>query len=112
MDKSTLQNRFPLSYEHNSPNTQREMGKSEDLGNELTKNKFHLISAINISTGWTVSMDDATAFTENWKTFCLSNNHLLPKQRSKPNPHFASHIPKLFQFGGSEQSLAIWGMSP
>ncbi|MBW0505307.1 hypothetical protein O181_045022 [Austropuccinia psidii MF-1] len=37
--------------EPNSPNTQRKMCKSEELENELTKNTFHLISAINIATG-------------------------------------------------------------
>ncbi|MBW0565420.1 hypothetical protein O181_105135 [Austropuccinia psidii MF-1] len=50
--------------EHNSPNTQRKMVQAEDLENELTKNTFHLISAINITTSWTVSMDDTTAFAE------------------------------------------------
>ncbi|MBW0461746.1 hypothetical protein O181_001461 [Austropuccinia psidii MF-1] len=52
--------------EHNSPNMQSKMGKSEELENQLTKNTFHLISAINIaiSTGWTVSMNDATVFAE------------------------------------------------
>ncbi|MBW0489916.1 hypothetical protein O181_029631 [Austropuccinia psidii MF-1] len=57
--------------EHHSPNTQRKMGKWEDLGNELTKNKFHLISAINLDTSWTVSIDDVTAFAENWKKIPL-----------------------------------------
>ncbi|MBW0482086.1 hypothetical protein O181_021801 [Austropuccinia psidii MF-1] len=82
--------------EHSSPNTQRKMCKSEELANELTKNTFHLISAINIATSWTVSMDDATAFSEHWKAFCLSNQHLFPKQKSKPNKHFSDHIPELF----------------
>ncbi|MBW0522712.1 hypothetical protein O181_062427 [Austropuccinia psidii MF-1] len=53
--------------EHNSTNTQTKMGQSEELANELTKNTFHLISSLNIATSWTVSMDDATAFAENWK---------------------------------------------
>ncbi|MBW0492039.1 hypothetical protein O181_031754 [Austropuccinia psidii MF-1] len=48
--------------EHKSANTQRKMGLSEEIANELTKNTFHLISAINIATSWTASMDDATAF--------------------------------------------------
>ncbi|MBW0528331.1 hypothetical protein O181_068046 [Austropuccinia psidii MF-1] len=48
--------------EHNSPNTQRKMGQSGERANGLTKNKFHFISAINIATSWTVSMDDATSF--------------------------------------------------
>ncbi|MBW0467943.1 hypothetical protein O181_007658 [Austropuccinia psidii MF-1] len=60
--------------EHNSPNTQRKMGQSGELANERTKNTFHLISAINIATSWTVSMDDATAFTEHWKQFALPIN--------------------------------------
>ncbi|MBW0489159.1 hypothetical protein O181_028874 [Austropuccinia psidii MF-1] len=64
---------------HNSPNTQRRMGQEGELPNEPTKNTFHLISATNISTSWTVSMDDTTAFSENWKKFHLSNQHLLPK---------------------------------
>ncbi|MBW0471932.1 hypothetical protein O181_011647 [Austropuccinia psidii MF-1] len=64
--------------------------------NELTKNTFHLIGAINISTGWTVSMDDENAFAEHWKKFCLSNQHLLPKKKSKPNHHFADDIPEHF----------------
>ncbi|MBW0572945.1 hypothetical protein O181_112660 [Austropuccinia psidii MF-1] len=59
-------------YEHNSPNTQRKMGQEEELANDLTKNTFHLISAINIATSWTVSMDDMAAFSEHWKTFRLS----------------------------------------
>ncbi|MBW0473052.1 hypothetical protein O181_012767 [Austropuccinia psidii MF-1] len=94
MDKSTPQNGFPLSLyfkaaewallykvyipflmlsqqmslnENSSPNTQRKMSQSEELANELTKNTFHLISAINIATSWTASMDDATSFSENWK---------------------------------------------
>ncbi|MBW0505314.1 hypothetical protein O181_045029 [Austropuccinia psidii MF-1] len=67
--------------EHNSPNTKRKMGKSEELANELTKNTFYLISAINIATSWNVSMDDAAPFSEHWKEFCLSNQHLFPKQK-------------------------------
>ncbi|MBW0484114.1 hypothetical protein O181_023829 [Austropuccinia psidii MF-1] len=50
--------------EHNSPNTQRKMGQAEKLANELTKDTFHLISAINIATSWTVSMDGMTTFAE------------------------------------------------
>ncbi|MBW0526430.1 hypothetical protein O181_066145 [Austropuccinia psidii MF-1] len=61
--------------EHKSINTQRNMVQSEELLNELTKNPFHLISAINIATSWTVSTDDASAFSEHWKKFCLSNQH-------------------------------------
>ncbi|MBW0506502.1 hypothetical protein O181_046217 [Austropuccinia psidii MF-1] len=59
--------------EHKSANTQRNMCQSEELANELTKNTFHLISAINIATSCTVSMDDAKAFAEHWKILCLSN---------------------------------------
>ncbi|MBW0523200.1 hypothetical protein O181_062915 [Austropuccinia psidii MF-1] len=84
-------------------NTQRNMGQSEEIGNELTKNTFRLISAINIATGWTVSMDDATAFADHWKKFCLSNQHLFS------NHHFADHIPKLFQCWGPAQASATWG---
>ncbi|MBW0560836.1 hypothetical protein O181_100551 [Austropuccinia psidii MF-1] len=83
--------------EHNSPNTQGKMCTSEELENELTKKTFHLISAINIATSWTVSMDDATAFSEHWKTICLFNQQLFPKQKSKPNHHISDHIPELFQ---------------
>ncbi|MBW0463826.1 hypothetical protein O181_003541 [Austropuccinia psidii MF-1] len=36
--------------EHNSCNTQRKMGQSEELANELTTNTIHLISAIEIAT--------------------------------------------------------------
>ncbi|MBW0501949.1 hypothetical protein O181_041664 [Austropuccinia psidii MF-1] len=86
-----------LLDEHKSANTQRNMGQSEEIANELTKNTFHLINAINISTSWTVSMDDVTSFAEHWKTFHLSNQHVFPKHKSKPNHHFADHIPKLFQ---------------
>ncbi|MBW0549722.1 hypothetical protein O181_089437 [Austropuccinia psidii MF-1] len=89
---------------HQSPNTQRNMGQSEEIANELTKNTFHLISAINIATSWTVSMYDATAFAEHWKIFHLSNKHLFPKQKSKPNHHFSDHIPKLFQRWGPAQA--------
>ncbi|MBW0582892.1 hypothetical protein O181_122607, partial [Austropuccinia psidii MF-1] len=53
--------------------------------------------AINIVTIWTVSSDDANAFSEHWKKFGLSNQHLFPKQKIKPNHHFSDHIPKLFQ---------------
>ncbi|MBW0562391.1 hypothetical protein O181_102106 [Austropuccinia psidii MF-1] len=95
--------------EHNSPNTQRKTGQSEELENELTKNTFHLISAINISTSWTVSMDDSTAFAEHWKRFCLSNKHLFPKQKSKPNHHLSDHIPELFQHWGPAQASSTWG---
>ncbi|MBW0469704.1 hypothetical protein O181_009419 [Austropuccinia psidii MF-1] len=95
--------------EHNSPNTQRKMSKSEDLANEINKNTFHLISAIDIATSWTVSMDDATAFAEHWKTFSLSNQHLFPTQKRKPNHHFADHIPELFKRWGPAQALATWG---
>ncbi|MBW0560120.1 hypothetical protein O181_099835 [Austropuccinia psidii MF-1] len=59
--------------EHKSANTQRKMGQSEEIENELAKTTFHLISAINIATSWTVSIDDATEFAEHWKKFCLSN---------------------------------------
>ncbi|MBW0529249.1 hypothetical protein O181_068964 [Austropuccinia psidii MF-1] len=98
-----------LLDEHKSANTQRNMGQSEELENELSKNTFHLISAINIATSWTVSMNDANAFSENWKNFCLSNQHLFPKQKSKPDHHFSDHIPKLFQHWGPEQASATWG---
>ncbi|MBW0497016.1 hypothetical protein O181_036731 [Austropuccinia psidii MF-1] len=79
--------------EHNFPNTQRIIGPQEGLANEPTKNTFHLISAINIATSWTVSMDYAISFAEHWKKFRLSNQHLFPKQKSKPN----HHIPELFE---------------
>ncbi|MBW0517233.1 hypothetical protein O181_056948 [Austropuccinia psidii MF-1] len=85
------------------------MGQAEELENELTKNTFHWISAINIATSWTVSMDNVNAFSENWKKFCLSNQHLFPKQKSKPNHHFAGQIPELFQFLGPAQASATWG---
>ncbi|MBW0507106.1 hypothetical protein O181_046821 [Austropuccinia psidii MF-1] len=93
-----------LLDEHQSTNTQRNLGQSEEISNELTKNTFHLISAINIATSWTVSMYDATAFAEHWKEFCLSNQHLFPKQKHKPNHHFADHIPQLFQCWGPAQA--------
>ncbi|MBW0537034.1 hypothetical protein O181_076749 [Austropuccinia psidii MF-1] len=95
--------------EHNSPNTQRKMGQSEELANEQIKNTFHFIGAINIATSWTVSMDDVTAFSEHWKKFCLSNQHLFPKQNSKQNHHFAYYIPQLFQSWGPAQASATWG---
>ncbi|MBW0505676.1 hypothetical protein O181_045391 [Austropuccinia psidii MF-1] len=91
-------------YEHNSPKPQREMGQSEELANELTKDTFYWIIAINIATSWTVSMDDVTPFAENWKESCLSNQHLFPTQKSKPNHHFADHIPELFQCWGPAQA--------
>ncbi|MBW0570762.1 hypothetical protein O181_110477 [Austropuccinia psidii MF-1] len=138
MDKSTPQNGFPshgsfkasewaLLYkvyipilmlsqqmsvdEHKSANTQRNMGKSEEIANELTKNSFHLISAINLATSWTVSMDDAIEFAEHWKKLRLSNQHLFPKQKRKPDPHFADHIPELFQRWGPARASATWGLS-
>ncbi|MBW0501649.1 hypothetical protein O181_041364 [Austropuccinia psidii MF-1] len=95
--------------EHSSHNTQREKGKSEELANELTKNTFHLISSINIATSWTGSMDNATAFAEHWKKFRLLNQHLFPKQKSKPNHHFADHIQELFQHWDPAQASATWG---
>ncbi|MBW0574640.1 hypothetical protein O181_114355 [Austropuccinia psidii MF-1] len=97
-----------LLYEHKSTNTQINMGQSEELENELTKNTFHFINAINIATSWTVSMDDANAFSEHWKKFRLSNQHLFPKQRIKPNHHFADHIPKPFQHWGPAQASDTW----
>ncbi|MBW0576414.1 hypothetical protein O181_116129 [Austropuccinia psidii MF-1] len=96
-------------YEHKSTNTQRNMGQSKELANELTKHTFHLISAINISTSWTVSMDDANTISEHWKKLHLSNQQLFAKQKSKPNHHFADHIPELFQCWGPEQASATWG---
>ncbi|MBW0567319.1 hypothetical protein O181_107034, partial [Austropuccinia psidii MF-1] len=95
--------------EHKSANTQRNIGQSEELSNELTKNKFHLISDINISTSLTVSMDDSNAFSEHWKKFRLSNQQLFPKQKSKPNDRFADHILELFQRWGPAQASATWG---
>ncbi|MBW0526974.1 hypothetical protein O181_066689 [Austropuccinia psidii MF-1] len=94
--------------EHNSPNTQRKTGKSEELANELTNNTFYLISTMKIATSWTVSMDNATAFSEHWKKFHLSNQHLFPKQESKPIHHFADHIPELLQCWGPGQASATW----
>ncbi|MBW0477929.1 hypothetical protein O181_017644 [Austropuccinia psidii MF-1] len=94
---------------HQSANIQRKMGHSEELENELTKKPFHLISAINIATSWTVSIDDAAEFAEHWKKFHLSNQHLFPKPKSKPNHHFADHIPKLVQCWGPAQASATWG---
>ncbi|MBW0490840.1 hypothetical protein O181_030555 [Austropuccinia psidii MF-1] len=85
------------------------MGQSEELANELTKNTCHLISAINSATSWIVSMDDANAFSENWKKFCLSNKHLYPKHKSRPNHHFADHIPELFQCWDPAEASATWG---
>ncbi|MBW0501838.1 hypothetical protein O181_041553 [Austropuccinia psidii MF-1] len=96
-------------YEHNSPNTQRKLGQEEELPNQLTKNTFHLISAIYISTSWTVSMDDMTSFAEHWKKFRLSNQQMFPQQKSKPKYNFADHIPELFQRWGPAQASAIWG---
>ncbi|MBW0570077.1 hypothetical protein O181_109792 [Austropuccinia psidii MF-1] len=95
--------------EQKSANTQINMGQAEELANELTNNTFHLISAINIATSWTVSTDDADAFSENWNQFRLSNKHLFPKQKIKPNHHFADHIPELFQHWGPAQASATWG---
>ncbi|MBW0518471.1 hypothetical protein O181_058186 [Austropuccinia psidii MF-1] len=95
--------------EHKYTNTQRNMGQSQELANELTKNKFHLISAINIATSWPVSTADANAFSEHWKVFRLCNQHLFPKKKSKPNHHFSDHIPKLFQRWGPAQASATWG---
>ncbi|MBW0529754.1 hypothetical protein O181_069469 [Austropuccinia psidii MF-1] len=95
--------------EHKSTNTQRNMGQSEELANELTKNTFHLISAIKTATSWTVSMEDANSFAENWKEFRLSNQHLFPKQKSKPTHHSADHIPELFQLWGPAPASATWG---
>ncbi|MBW0568664.1 hypothetical protein O181_108379 [Austropuccinia psidii MF-1] len=60
-----------LLDEHRLANTQRNMGQSEEIANELNKNPFHLISSINIATSWTISIYDATAFAEHWKTFRL-----------------------------------------
>ncbi|MBW0593173.1 hypothetical protein O181_132888 [Austropuccinia psidii MF-1] len=68
-----------------------------------------LYNAINISTSGTVSMDDANAFSEHWKEFSLSNPHLLPKQKRKPNHPFADNITKLFQCWGPAQASATWG---
>ncbi|MBW0485026.1 hypothetical protein O181_024741 [Austropuccinia psidii MF-1] len=96
-------------YEHNSLNTQRKTGKSEELANELTNSTFHLISAIKIATSLTVSMDNATAFAEHWKKFCHSNQHQFPKQGSKPNHHFYDDIPELFKHWGPAQASATWG---
>ncbi|MBW0496635.1 hypothetical protein O181_036350 [Austropuccinia psidii MF-1] len=83
--------------EHSSLNTQRKTIKSEEISNELTKNTFHLISAINIAPSWTISMDNATAFAENLRKFRLLNQHLFLKQKRKPNHHFSDNIPELFQ---------------
>ncbi|MBW0536169.1 hypothetical protein O181_075884 [Austropuccinia psidii MF-1] len=98
-----------LLDEHKSANTQRNMGQSEEIANELTNNTFHLISAINIATSWTVLTDDVNAFVEHWKKFCLSNQYLFPKQKSKPNHHFAYHIHEIFQRWGPAQASATWG---
>ncbi|MBW0573188.1 hypothetical protein O181_112903 [Austropuccinia psidii MF-1] len=65
--------------EHKSTNTQRNMGQSEELANELTKNTFHLISAINVATSWTVSTDDANAFSEHWKNILPFQSTPVPK---------------------------------
>ncbi|MBW0588979.1 hypothetical protein O181_128694 [Austropuccinia psidii MF-1] len=96
-------------HAHQSANTQRKMGQSEELENKLTKTTLHFISAINIATSWDVSIDDATAFSEHWKKFRLCNQHLFPKQKSKRNHHFSDHIPKLFQRWGPAQASSTWG---
>ncbi|MBW0572423.1 hypothetical protein O181_112138 [Austropuccinia psidii MF-1] len=70
-----------LLDEHKTASTRRNMGQSEELANELTKNTFHLISSIKIATSWRVSTDDVNAFAQHWKKFCLSNQHLLPKPK-------------------------------
>ncbi|MBW0515526.1 hypothetical protein O181_055241 [Austropuccinia psidii MF-1] len=92
-----------------SPNTQRKIGQAEKVANELTNNIFHFISSINIATIWTVSMDYATSFAENWQKFCLSNQQLFQKQKSKPNHHFAENIPECFQRWGPTKASATWG---
>ncbi|MBW0476857.1 hypothetical protein O181_016572 [Austropuccinia psidii MF-1] len=88
------------------------MGQSKELANELTRNTFHLIGAINIAPSWTVSMDDAAAFFQHWKKFHLSNQHLFPKQKGNPNNHFSDHIPNLLQRWGPAQVSATWGYEP
>ncbi|MBW0588881.1 hypothetical protein O181_128596 [Austropuccinia psidii MF-1] len=85
------------------------MGQAEKLPNQLTKNTFHLISAINIATSWTLLMDDKAAFSELWKKFRLPNQHLFPKQKSQPNHYFSDHIAEIFQRWGPEQASATWG---
>ncbi|MBW0522454.1 hypothetical protein O181_062169 [Austropuccinia psidii MF-1] len=97
-----------LLDEHKSTNTQRNMGQAEELEKELTNDTFHLISAISIATHWTVSTDDGNALAEHWKKFRLCNQHLFPKQKSKPNHHFSYHIPELFQCWGPAQASATW----
>ncbi|MBW0475478.1 hypothetical protein O181_015193 [Austropuccinia psidii MF-1] len=89
--------------EHIPANTQRKMGQSEEIANERTKNTFHLISGHNIATSWTVSMDDGTAFAENWKEFGLSNQHLFPKQKIKPNHHFLIIFPNSSNLGAQHK---------
>ncbi|MBW0467595.1 hypothetical protein O181_007310 [Austropuccinia psidii MF-1] len=95
--------------EHNSNNTQRKMGQSEELSNELAINIFHLISVITIPTSWTVSMDDGAAFAEHWKEIRLSNKHLFPEHEIKPNKHFDDHIPDLIQCWVPAHASATWG---
>ncbi|MBW0560923.1 hypothetical protein O181_100638 [Austropuccinia psidii MF-1] len=94
---------------HQSSNTHRKMGQSGELANQLSENTLHLVSARNIATSWTVSIDVANGFSEHWKKFRLSNQHLFTKQKSKPNHHFADHIPELFQSWGPAQASATWG---
>ncbi|MBW0568126.1 hypothetical protein O181_107841 [Austropuccinia psidii MF-1] len=94
---------------HQSANTQRKMGQSEELANELTKNTFHLISAINIATSWTVSIDDATAFADHWKNSAFPINTCSQNRNVNQIIIFLIIFPNSSNFGPST-SLSHMGL--
>ncbi|MBW0473917.1 hypothetical protein O181_013632 [Austropuccinia psidii MF-1] len=77
---------------------------SRFISNELFKNTFHLISAINIANSWKISTAEITAFSDHWRKFQISNQKLFPKQKSKPNHHYSEHNPELLSCWGPEQA--------
>ncbi|MBW0488232.1 hypothetical protein O181_027947 [Austropuccinia psidii MF-1] len=82
---------------------------SRMIRNEIFKNSFNLINAVNIYKSWTISKDDMNSFSKYWKKFCLSDQKPFPNQSRKPNNHYAEHIPELLSQWGPAQALATWG---
>ncbi|MBW0493070.1 hypothetical protein O181_032785 [Austropuccinia psidii MF-1] len=89
--------------EHQSANTQRNMGQSEEIANEITKNTFHLISAINIATSWTVSMDDVTAFAKIGKHSAFPINTCSQNRKVNQTIIFLIIFPSSSNFGAQHK---------
>ena len=81
---------------------------SSPIHPHMKNNTFHLISAVNIATSWTITQEQGTQFAQHWAKYRHSCQKLFPSQKSKPNHHLSEHIPEMFLRWGPAPSSAAW----